>query len=264
MAGKRSSKAASEPWTPIADTPDRFSSGILHLDRLLGGGFRRGSMALFQFDETTETADRELLLTPTLLNFLYQSNGVMAVLPSRESPQKFRTHLTRWASRRLFDTRVRVIDYVGEATDLPYVVSVEHKRAPDVPPRVARQKRAKAMADMAAAERAVRGARSRMFLELVAFEMGEMIAGPELAAAMFLHGIKRTRSVGNLCLGLLRPGLGCRDAVRGMADVELGLHRSDVGLLLRGIRPVFPEHLVGIDPQRGEPHVMLTPAPTSS
>ncbi|MCI4340739.1 MAG: hypothetical protein L3J73_05705, partial [Thermoplasmata archaeon] len=68
-------------WTPIPDTADRYSSGIPDFDRLLGGGFRRGSMALLSFDATTESSDRELLVTPTLLNFLYQSNGVMAVRP---------------------------------------------------------------------------------------------------------------------------------------------------------------------------------------
>jgi hypothetical protein len=77
---------------------------------------------------------------------------------------------------------------------------------------------------------------------------------------MFLHGIKRTRSVGNLCLGLLRPGLGCGDAVRAMADIEIGLHHDRAGLVLRGIRPEFPGHVVAIDPKSGAPHLSLTAA----
>jgi hypothetical protein len=249
-----------DAWTPIPDPTDRFSSGIPELDRLLKGGFPRGSMALFQLDDTVETADWKLLFTPTLLNFLYQSNGVLAVLPSRESPQRFRAHLTRWASRRLFDTRVRIIDYVGEVDPAPYVVPMRITGGPKGPGTVPRSKLRKEMARMNAAERAVRGARSRMFLEMVAFEMGEMLVGPELATRMFLFGIKRTRSVGNLCLGLLRPGLGCSDAVRGMADVELALHRNGSGLRLRGIRPAFPEQRVEIDPRRGAPFLSLTPA----
>jgi GvpD gas vesicle protein len=256
MHGKRGSKNTTLTWTPIPNPTDRFSSGIPHFDQLLGGGFRHGSMALLHVDETVETRDWELLLTPTLLNFLYQSNGVMAVLPSRESPQKFRAYLTQWASRRLFDTRVRVIDYVGEDAGSPFVVGLQAKPGRNGPSNAGRSKD---IAKMQAAERAVRGARSRMFLELVAFEIGEMIAGPEAAAKMFLHGIKRTRSVGNLCLGLLRPGLVCGDAVRGMADVELTLHRNEAGLILRGIRPSFPDQLVGPDPRSGAPHVVLSP-----
>lgn len=260
MPAKPRPTPRTKPWEPVRDTADRYSTGIPQLDTLLGGGFRRGSLALFHLDGTTETADRELLLTPTLLNFLYQSNGVMAVLPSRESPAEFRAHLTNWASRRLFDTRVRVIEYVGEGEDSPYVVRLPTKSGTAGPEKARRAERSRALLRMETAERAVRGARSRMFVEMVAFEMAEMIAGPEVAARMFLYGIKRTRTVGNLCLGLLRPGLACSEAVRAMADVELALHRGASGLTLRGLRPAFPDQVVGPDPRLGAPHVTLTEA----
>jgi hypothetical protein len=114
---------------------------------------------------------------------------------------------------------------------------------------------------MVQAEHALQGARSKPFVELVAFEIIETIAGPEVAARMFLFGIKRTRSVGNLAVGILRPGLACTDAVRGMADVEFLLHRGELGLTLSGDRPSFPAHVVISDPQRGEPCVALLPTP---
>ena len=260
MPGKGASTTASDGWTIVPDTPERFSSGIPHLDRLLGGGFPRGSMALLSLDHSVEPGDRELLLTPTILNFLYQSNGIIAVLPSRESPHRFRSHLTQWVSRKRFDTRVRVIDYVGEDSEAPYVVSLqvksttersrqELKSERDRSERERRAKRNQDIEKMGKAEAAARGARSRMFLELMAFEIMEMTVGPQVASRMFLHGIKRTRMVGNLCLGLLRPGLGCADAVRGMADLELAVTRTSQGLLLRGIRPAFPDQLVLVDPR---------------
>jgi hypothetical protein len=217
-------------------------------------------MALIQVDETVETADWELLLTPTLLNFLYQSNGVLSVLPSRESPHHFREHLTGWVSRKRFDTRVRVVDYVGEDAEVPYVVSLRGTPGTRGSAKAQQSKRLRDMRKMVGAEAAVRGARSRMFLELIAFEIMEMIVGPEAAARSFLHGIKRTRQVGNLCIGLMRPGLGCRDAVRAMADVELGLHRSEEALVLRGLRPSIPPQRVALEPGRGAPHVSLTRA----
>lgn len=247
-------------WAPIPDTADRFSTGIPDFDRLLGGGPRRGSMALFHIDETVEPADRAQLLTPLLLNFLHHSNGILAVLPSRESPHAFRAHFLRWVSRRRFDARVRVVDYVGEDTEAPYVVDLSKswgsRRAKSRPAAPT-----KAMKQMMNAESAVRGKRSGMFLELVAFEIMDMIVGAETASRMFFHGIKRTRTVGNLCVGILRPGVGCADAVRGMADIELALHRSELGLLVRGIRPAFANHLVLADPHRGEPYVSFLPAP---
>ncbi|MCI4335799.1 MAG: hypothetical protein L3K17_01185 [Thermoplasmata archaeon] len=248
-------------WTTLPDSAERFSTGTAEFDRIVGGGFPRGSMALFDLDETVGPADWKMLLAPTFINFLSNSNGVLAVLPARESPHEFRAGLTRSVSRRLFDTRVRVVDYVGEDDEAPYVVSLSHAGGRNDSPK---QKRATALRDMAkmqVAESAIRGARGRMFLELVAFEIMEMVVGPEVAARMFFHGIKRVRTVGNLCLGLLRPGLGCTDAVRGMADIELALHRNELGLTLRGVRPVFPAHLVVPDTLLGAPHISFVPAP---
>ncbi|HEY6238570.1 MAG TPA: gas vesicle protein GvpD basic region 2 domain-containing protein [Thermoplasmata archaeon] len=261
MGEKRGSKATPEKWTVSPDSTERFSTGIPDLDRLLGGGLRRGSLALCNLDATVDPTDHELLLTPMLLNFLHQSNGVIAVLPSRQSPHAFRAHLTRWVSRRRFDSRVRVVDYVGEDSGAPYVVGIDGGSATKGSPKARRLRGRADMAKMQLAETAVRGARSRMFLEMMAFEIAEILFGPEKAGRMFLHGIKRTREVGNLCLGMLRPGLGCGDTVRGMADIEFTLHRDDLGLGLRGIRPRFPNHLVAFEPQRGEPYVSLTRAP---
>jgi hypothetical protein len=261
MSARRVPRKSPSRWIALPDSEERFSTGIADLDRLLGGGFARGSMALFRVDETIGPADRELMLTPTLLNFLFHSNGVMAVLPARESPHGFRNHLTKWVGRRRFDTRVRVIDYVGEDTEAPYVVSLTGVRKLRDAGSKHDRARSKELQKMVAAEKAVRGTRSKVFLEMVSFEIMDTIVGPEMAANMFLHGIKRSRIVGNLCLGIMRPGLGCTDAVRAMADAEFVLHRDDVGLTVRGIRPAFASHLVVPDPQRGEPYVSLIPSP---
>ncbi|MGI0156151.1 MAG: gas vesicle protein GvpD basic region 2 domain-containing protein, partial [Thermoplasmata archaeon] len=113
-----------DEWSPISDPQDRYSSGIADFDQLLAGGFQRGSLALFDVDESVGTEDLELLLFPTLLNMLYHSRGIIAVLPSRDSPHKFRARLTRFVTRRRFDSRVRVVDYAGEDEGLSYVVNI--------------------------------------------------------------------------------------------------------------------------------------------
>ncbi|MCI4331518.1 MAG: hypothetical protein L3K19_06695 [Thermoplasmata archaeon] len=259
MPGQPAPKTSPNQWTAIADPADRYSTGIPAFDRLIGGGFGRGTYNLIHTDETIEPADRRLFMTPMFLNFLYQSRGIMAVLPARESPHDFRAHLTRWVTRRRFDTRVRIVDYVGEDSEAPYVVPlrisnrVESTRRTDA-------LRTKQIKQMVEAERAVQGARKRPFIEMVSIEILETVAGPETAARMLLHGTKRGRMVGNLVLGLLRPGLHCADGARSMADTELALHRDEIGLTVRGIRPAFSSHLVVADLAKGVPHVALVPA----
>lgn len=258
-------KVAKSPtgWKPIPDTEDRFSSGIPDFDRLLGGGFKRGSLALFVTDETVELEDLDLLTFPTYLNSLYQSRGIVAVLPARDSPHEFRTRLTRFVTRRRFDTRVRVFDYVGEDEGLSYVANMKGSNADSdsLRPRPDPKARKRAMEMAVATEKTAQGGRGRPFVESVAFEVFDTLMGSENAAKLFFQGIKRTRQLGNLGIGFLGPGLGCAAAVRRMVDTEFSLRRDDVGLILRGVRPSFPSVVVTEDAVAGRPHVAFVPRP---
>ncbi|HKV90658.1 MAG TPA: gas vesicle protein GvpD basic region 2 domain-containing protein [Thermoplasmata archaeon] len=262
MGARSRAGTAPKRWNAIPDPAGKYSSGVPDFDRLLGGGFARGSMALFHLDSSVTTEDRDMVLTPILLNFLHQSRGVIAVLPSRDSPHAFRDRLTRYVTRRRFDGRVRIVDYVGEDDDLPYVVALRAAPGNSTAPAAVRNKKREAdIAKMVAAERAAQGKRKRSFLEMNAFEVIETVTGAETAARMFLHGIKRARAVNNLVVGLARPGLGCVEAVRAMADAEFELRHDDVGLMIRGLHPAFPNHVVVPDRALGPPHVAFVPGP---
>jgi GvpD gas vesicle protein len=253
-----SMKAEERSWTPIVDPVGRFSSGIPDLDRLLGGGYRRGSFALFTQDASVTLDDLHLLFAPVWINFLHRSRGMIAVLPAQESPSSFRSALLPYVSRRLFDSRVRVVDYVGEGGEAPYIATLRGVMGSG---SKGEKSRRKAMEQMALAEKAAQGARGRPFIEFNALEIIETIAGAEVAARMYLHGIKRTRMVGNLGLAVARPGLKVLDAVRSMVDYEILLRHPEVGLVISGLRPRFPEHVVILDQSRGRPHVALIPSP---
>ena len=253
MPRRAPAKTGLNEWTALADPDGRYSTGIADFDRLLGGGYPRGSLALFSLDESVGSADLGQILDPTFLNFLHHSRGILAVLPARESPASFRRRLTRHTTRRRFDSRVRVVDYVGEAEPAPYVVPLVGATEP--------RHRKEMIRRMSAAEKAAQGVRGKSFLEFNAFEVIEMVAGPETAARMFLFGVKRARAVSNLVIGVLRPGLRTADAVRAMADMEFVLRREEVGLTVRGVRPAFPAHVVSVDPSRGEPYVSFVPRP---
>jgi hypothetical protein len=243
-----------DAWEPRNDPDGLYSSGIPDFDKLLGGGFRRGSLALYSADETVGLEDLDLMLFPTYLNFLYRSRGILAVLPSRDSPHGFRGRLTRYATRRRFDTRVRVIDYVGEDHGLSYVANLANAESEPLAKKAA-------LAKVVQAEKVVQGGRQRPFLELNAFEVFDTLMGSERALKAFYYGIKRTRAMGNLAVGVLGPGVGCASGVRRMADAEFSLHREEVGLVIRGIRPSFPNFVVTPDPVAGAPHVAFVPRP---
>lgn len=249
-------------WRPIADPEGRYSTGIPDFDRLIGGGFARGSEVLYMMDETVRREDLDLLLFPTLLNMLFHSRGIMAILPARDSPHDFRARLTQHVTRRRFDSRVRIMDYIGEDEGPPYVVNVgggslleQEDRKPDP------KEKQRAIAQVVNAEKAVHGGRQKPFVELTAFEVFETLMGVEKALKMYYYGIKRIRAIGNLGIGLLGPGLGCTAGVRRMVDTEFILHRDEVGLLIKGVNPSFPTCVVTPDPAAGPPHVAFVPRP---
>jgi hypothetical protein len=254
---------AREPngWKPTPDPEGHYSTGIPDFDRLLGGGFRRGSMALFSMDETVGLEDLDLLLFPTFLNFLYQSRGIIAILPSRDSPHGFRGRLTGFVTRRRFDSRVRICDYVGEDEGSPYVVALKNPDSAAWDAKPNPKVRERAIAKVVEAEKAVKGNRNKTFLELTAFEVFDTLVGGEKATKMFFFGVKRARQVGNLVIGLLGPGLACAPGVRRMADTEFELHRNDVGLIIRGVRPSFSSYVATTDLHAGPPHVAFVPQP---
>jgi hypothetical protein len=254
-------KPKSSVWKSIPDPPDRYSTGIADFDRLLDGGWKRGSMALLQLDESIGPEDIDLLLFPTFLNFLYQSRGIIAVLPARDSPNSFRDRLTQYMTRKRFDSRVRIIEYAGEDEGPRHVVNLQGMRPGPARNRTTDRIRAADFKRMEAAERAAQGGRKRSFLEVMSFEVIDTLVGSEQALKMFFYGIKRARHVRNLVIGILRPGLGSAPGIHGMADTEFAVYRNEVGLVVRGVRPKFPAHLVSTDPVRGAPHVVFAPQP---
>jgi len=265
MRGAGNAAKAGVEWKPIPDPEGRFSSGIPDFDQLLEGGFERGSLALFVTDETVELEDLDLLLFPTFLNGLYQSRGIVSVLPARDSPHGFRSRLTPFVTRRRFDSRVRIFDYVGEDQSLSYVASMKDPEADldGLQSRSNPKLKKRAIAKAVAAERAAQGGRGRPIIEVVAFEVFDTLMGSENAVKAFFHGVKRTRQLGNLGIGILGPGLGCAAAVRRMADTEFSLRRDEVGLIIRGVRPSFSSFVVTADSVAGRPHVAFVPRPTS-
>ncbi len=234
-------------WRPYSDAERVYSTGIPDFDALLGGGFRRGSFNAFEVDVNVGVDDYYMLFTPTFLNFLTQNRGIIAVLAAGESHEKLRSTLSRHAPTHVFDTRVRIADYTANETEESYIVPM------------ARYGREEAMRAMVTAEKAARGPENKPFLEYTAFDTLESLMGDQLAIRMYFTGVQRTKLVGNLGIGLLKPGLLVSSEILNMMDTYFRIINIDNAPCLYGIRPRTTIYSISTDPEKGAPHAKLTP-----
>ncbi|HUI38134.1 MAG TPA: gas vesicle protein GvpD P-loop domain-containing protein [Thermoplasmata archaeon] len=234
-------------WRPIADAERVYSTGIPDFDALLGGGFRRGSFNAFEVDVNVGIDDYYMLFTPTFLNFLTQGRGMIAVLAAGESHEKLRNTLVKHTPPHAFDTRVRIADYTANETEESYIVPM------------ARYGRDDAMRAMVTAEKAARGPENKPFLEYTAFDTLESLMGDQLAIRMYFNGVQRTKLVGNLGIGLLKPGLLVSSEILNMMDTYFRIINIDNAPCLYGIRPRTTIYSISVDPDKGAPHAKLTP-----
>lgn len=234
-------------WSPIPD-PERFySTGIPDFDALLGGGLRRGSFNAFEVDVNVGIDDYYMLFTPTFLNFLAQGRGMIAVLAAGESPEKLRESLTRYVPSNHFDTRVRIPDYTIAETEDPYILPM------------ARFGRDEALRAMVTAEKAAAGPDRKPFIEYMAFDTFESLMGDQVAIRMYFSGVSRTKHVGNLGIGLLKPGLLVSSEILNMMDTYFRIVNIDNAPCIYGIRPRTTVYAISPDPEKGAPHAVLTP-----
>ncbi|MGI0154926.1 MAG: gas vesicle protein GvpD P-loop domain-containing protein, partial [Thermoplasmata archaeon] len=239
--------AASGAWKPLTDPERHYSTGIPDFDRLLGGGFRRGSFNAFEVDVNVGIDDYYMLFTPTFLNFLAQGRGIIAVLAAGESPEKLRDTLVPHVPPNQFDTRVRIPDYTANETEDPYILPM------------ARFGRDEAMRAMVTAEKAVTGPDRKPFIEYTAFDVFESLMGDQVAIRMYFQGVSRTKHVGNLGIGLLKPGLLVSSEILNMMDTYFRIINIDNAPCIYGIRPRTTIYAISPDPEKGAPHATLTP-----
>ena len=234
-------------WKPTGDPERYYSTGIPDFDALLGGGFRRGSFNAFEVDVNVGIDDYYMLFTPTFLNFLTQGRGIIAVLAAGESHEKLRETIARHTAPNVFDTRVRIADYTANETEEVYIVPM------------ARFGRDEAMRAMVTAEKAARGPEQKPFLEYTAFDTLESLMGDQVAIRMYFHGVQRTKLVGNLGIGLLKPGLLVSSEILNMMDTYFRVINIDNAPCIYGIRPRTTIYSISIDTEKGAPSAKLTP-----
>jgi len=237
-------------FEPIPDPETHFSTGIPNLDKVLDGGYSRGSVVLFEIGPNLSIPNYQLLIAPTAANFLSQNRGVM-ITPTIGVDADYILKVSRdyGFSEEIYNI-LRVVEYLmlTQGQSKPYVLPVE-ARTP---------KEAYSLWKRARDE--LREKTGQPVLEILGMDTLESTFGEENVKSMLALAATNTRHQGNLTIVLIKPGM--EDIARRIAnisEVHLRLMREHGTLLLFGQKPRTGLYVMEMDASRGHPLPKLTP-----
>ncbi|MBS7640688.1 MAG: ATPase domain-containing protein [Candidatus Bathyarchaeia archaeon] len=237
-------------FEPQPDTERCFSTGSPDLDKMLGGGYQRGSTVLLEIDEHISSFHCHLLVTPTDHNFLVQGRGVIGI-PSRGVDHNLIVRwfedggITRDEINRLL--RICVKEYHGLKPEL-YIVTFKGEDILDDYARYIR------------AEEELMEKTGQPVLSIVGVDTLVDIYGVKRTVSFLRDCATRVRETNGLSIFILKPGYPRLAKILGaLADIHLSVMRKHGSILVCGIKPRTNFYVLEMDVSRGYVLPKLTP-----
>jgi len=239
-----------EKFKPLPDPPGKFSTSSEELDKLLGGGYPRGSTVLLEIGRNVSTQQYHLILSPTSWNFLAKRAGVI-VFPS--SGVDYNIVWKRAAESGLpeetLNRCLRVCVFRSSATKKkPYIAEFEGKDMNE---------------DF---ERYLEVATElwkeigKPLLHIVGIDRLMAHYGMDDAIKIINLSTTMIRENGSLGVFLLKPRYPrASDILNAIVNIHLKMVREHGALLLYGLKPRTRLHFLEMDVSRGYPLPKLTP-----
>ncbi|MEM0083349.1 MAG: ATPase domain-containing protein [Candidatus Nezhaarchaeales archaeon] len=237
-------------FKPIPEDDDKYSSGSKELDGLLGGGYPKGSLALMEIDPNVAPYHK-YIMAPTMWNFLAKRRGLFIV----PSPGVEETSI-----RKLIEDGGFVMDEVKDYVRIFLKEVTEGKLKSYIIPVGGKDIDADLLKyELVGRElRKITGRGNTLYM----FGMDTLVDwyGEKAAFTMIRIAANAIRRGQHLGLMILKPGTPeLSKAVAAVAEVHLKLIREHGCLLLYGIKPRTPLHVVELDVSDGYPQPKLTP-----
>ncbi|MFQ6051428.1 MAG: ATPase domain-containing protein [Candidatus Hydrothermarchaeota archaeon] len=236
-------------WEPVPDTEKHFSTGSEDLDKVLGGGYRRGGFVLIDVGENVPPAGYRLFNYLPLLNFITQDRGAAIITVGGADAEEVRKRASMFVSSERFDKYVRIIERKMPDKDQnkPYIVTIDGESLEED---------------------------KKKWLE-VQSELREMTKAPlylhfgydvleyrywEQALVEFTSQIvSLVKGHGDLGIAVTKPGLASTQELANMATMHIKIIEIDGSIAFYGIQPRTGVYHINIDVSRGFPKLKLTP-----
>lgn len=238
-------------WKPVKEKEGMYSTGIPDLDKILGGGLKKGSYNAIELGPNVSIMDYYLVIRPLWLNFVTHQRGVFAVLVGGDTPDNVIKegvdYLGKDKAEEYAKKYVRIVDYFSEDDDRPYVLPLLGKEREELYEMYSKNLRE------------LRGEENRPIMDYAGFDTIEYLRGDTIAIRDILQTVSRTKKSEDIGICAVRPELKLTSEIMNMADTYIKLFVKDRVLCLYGIKPKTSVYAVVVDKEKGLPYIRLEP-----
>jgi KaiC/GvpD/RAD55 family RecA-like ATPase len=248
-----------QPKTPvkfkaIADSQNRYSSGLAELDVILSGGYAKGDVVLVEVGENVTAPEYSMFTLPCIKNFLGHGKAVIDI-PSVGVGMTLPDSLVRYGGLTAdqLDKLLTLCIPKEHLSVLPKNSKVWTFDSSDV---------AGSLANFPAMINNLTQKFRQTSLYMEGVDTLFSSFGPENVVKLLNATITASRNHGNLNLIILRPGIpapALYDMCKSIADVHLKLVKREGTLLFFGLKPWTGIYAVQTDETQGYPWPRLAP-----
>ena len=242
-----------EKWRPIPDSETHFSTGSEDLDRVLGGGYERGSYVILEADTNVPLDAIRLFELPLILNFLSQNRGVAIIPLGGTSSDDILKMIQPYVEQDVINGNLRVYEEVKPAKEQfkPYIALMRGGAT-----NLERDAAAWTQIQINLME-----STGQPVLTVAGYDTYESryAEAPEKLFSEIGLQITECKAHGNLTLAIARPGLRITKRALNMVDWHLRLIERNGCIFFYGVKPRTWLYHVNCHPTKGWPHMKLTP-----
>lgn len=210
-------------WVAIPDTDDKVSTGIMDLDRVLGGGLEKGTVVMIEVGKDIPITVMQGIEACLACNFASLGRGVIWLPQRNESGEGSKKRLVRTLGSETFDSLVRILEKTMEVGEAPaFSIKLEGKDA-------------SSDLRMAGLRYALQGA-GRPLLLLLGFDTLESLYGPQVMDQLsdLLAAVKKAEHV---FIGMTCSGSRSASRLKEMSTVHLLVDKIGGAVVAHGKVP---------------------------
>ncbi len=233
-------------WVSIPDTEKYFSTGIEDLDKILKGGFRKGSFNLFEEQLDVSRSAEGYVWRCCFFNFLMKKRGNILVAGEGVSPQKLKELSVPYVGEDIWNEYVRIGVYSEEDFDEPYIVAVKGSS----------EERYETWKSLTTD---LKKKTCQPIQDYTALDTLEFRGGVENTIKKMGIAARELKTSGDLQIALIKPGLKVSKQIINLAETYFKFQSIFGTAVMYGVNPETGFYVIEVDGSEGYPRVKLIP-----